>query len=48
MILNIIYICKDFYIFNQIKSKPKYLLLSLDATNLYIKGFCHLIILDFY
>ncbi len=42
MILDLAYISKDLYAFNQIKSKPMYLS-SLVATSLYIKGFYYLV-----
>lgn len=41
MILDLVYTIKSFYISNQVKLKPTYLVLSLDANGLDIKGFCH-------
>ena len=43
MILNRIYISRGLYIFNQVKSKPMWLLSALSATDLYTRRFCHLV-----
>ena len=43
MILDLVYMSKDFYIFNQVKSIFMYLLLGLSIINLYIRDFCHLV-----
>lgn len=42
MILNLVYISRDLYISNQVKSWPTYLLLGLVVTDLHIKSFGHL------
>ena len=42
MILDLVYINKDLYIFNQVKFKPTYLS-DLNIINIQIKGLCHLI-----
>ena len=42
IILNFVYISKNLYTVNQIKSRPKHSLLGLGITNLYIKDFCYL------
>ncbi len=42
MISDLVYINRDLYTSNQIRSRSTYLS-SLDATSLYIRGFCHFI-----
>ena len=43
MILDLVYISRDLYISNQVKSKPIYLLLGLIIISLYTRNFCYLI-----
>ena len=43
MILDRVYINKNLYVFNQVRSKPIYLLLGLDAISLHINGFYYLV-----
>ena len=43
MILDQVYISKDLYISNQIKSRSIYLLVSLGSTDLSIRDFCHFV-----
>ena len=42
MISNLVYISKDLYISNQVRSRPIYLF-GLRAIALYITGFCYLV-----
>ena len=43
MILNLASTKKDFYISNQVKSRPTCSLSDLSSIGLYTKSFCHLI-----
>ena len=43
MISDLAYTNRDFYAFNQVKSRPTYLLLGLTAINLHTKSLYHLV-----
>ncbi len=43
MILDLTYISRNFYVSNQVKCRPMYLLSDLNATGLYIRDFYHLV-----
>ena len=43
MILNLTYISRNLYLFNQVRSRPMYLFSNLDITILHIKGFYYLV-----
>ena len=43
MILDLVYINRDVYIFNQLKFKFVHLTSILSSTSLYIRGFDHLV-----
>ena len=43
MILALVYTSRSFYLSNQVKSRPIYLLLGLNTTSLYTRNLCHLV-----
>ena len=43
MILNLVYISKNLYTFNEVKFRPIYLLLGLSIISLYIVNFSYLV-----